>query len=89
MQVMNDKIYFKSQNYNTYDTNFYWQKISLRWFVFIEDEHKPWGIQIQKDRLTLQFTGNYFGDAKFLPLWAFKKETHEKKVSGNTMKTIG
>ena len=34
----------------------------------LPDERKPTGLKMKKDRVTLLFTGNAFGDAKLKPL---------------------
>lgn len=66
--------YMAKQVFNLDETGLYWKRMPSRTFISIEEKTAP-GFKAAKDRCTLLFGGNAFGDCKLKPLMIYQSET--------------
>ena len=62
-----DEGYSPRQVYNADESGLFWKKMPSRTFVS-QKENKAAGFKVLKDRLTLLFAGNAYGDVKLKPM---------------------
>ena len=68
-----DEGYSPKQVYNADESGLFWKKMPSRTFVS-QEENKAAGFKVQKDRLTLLFAGNAYGDVKLKPMLVYRSK---------------